>query len=89
MERVSPIKSHTAMVLTRAESLIREMAWLVSGGRSYPVISFVPGEDDKYLRINSLPYVIESEITMFRITNEVSDNREFPQGKTLMFGGMN
>lgn len=77
--------THKLPALNQGEVFV---LWLVSGGRSYSVISFIPAESQKYIRINSLPYVIESEITMFRITSETSENREFPQGQTLMFGGI-
>lgn len=61
--------------------------WLVSRGRSYPVISFIPKKNFNYIHISELPFIKKSEIDLFRITSEKKPNPDLPEGETILVGG--
>ncbi|MFA8342909.1 MAG: anti-sigma factor [Rhodothermaceae bacterium] len=61
--------------------------WLVSRGRSYPVISFIPQKHTNYINISELPAISKAEIDMFKITTEKKPNPDMPEGKTILSGG--
>jgi len=60
--------------------------WLVSRGRSYPVISFIPQKHTNYINISELPSVNKTDIDMFRVTVEKKPNPDIPEGETLLIG---
>ncbi len=62
------------------------VVWLVSRGRSYPLKSFRPNETEKYIHIEELPYIIEENINMFRLTKEKDNIPDIPEGKTFLYG---
>lgn len=78
------------MINNLPEALPGEMyqLWLVSRGRSYPIISFIPNKSTNYLQISELPKISKSEIDLFRITSEKKPNPDLPEGKTILFGGI-
>ena len=77
------------MVNNLPELLPGEMyqLWLVSRGRSYPVISFIPSKNFSYIHVSELPRISKSEIDLFRITSEKKPNPDLPEGKTVLVGG--
>lgn len=78
------------LMITNLPELIQgEMyqLWLVSRGRSYPVISFIPKKTTNYINISELPGIKRSDIDMFRITTEKKPNPDLPGGNVVLIGG--
>lgn len=60
--------------------------WLVSRGQSYSLGLFIPKPGDKYIKIQSIPYVPENDVDLVRITNESKAGADLPQGNTFLYG---
>jgi len=62
--------------------------WLVSKGRSYSLGTFLPTANERYIKVEQLPYLPKEDIELFRITNEPAGGSDLPQGQTFLYGAL-
>lgn len=60
--------------------------WLVSRGKSYSLLEFLPDPNLKFIKIPKLPYVPREDVDFIRITVEDKAGKETPEGNTFLYG---
>lgn len=60
--------------------------WIVTKKNSFPVKSFIPNKNEKYIYIEKLPYIPAKEIMNYKVTLEKINNDDLPEGKIVLLG---
>lgn len=62
--------------------------WLVSKGGTFSLGAFQITPNKKYIQFSEIPFVMKEDIQLFRISQEMRDETEMPNGETILFGSL-
>lgn len=62
--------------------------WLVSKGQTYSLGVYNPTPNEKYIKIQNMPYIPKSEIDLFKITIEPASGSATPSGQVYLQGSL-
>lgn len=60
--------------------------WIVTKNTTYPLKSFIPQEEDKFILISNFPTIPENDILQYKVTQEKIRDNEIPEGKVILIG---
>ncbi|MBI9071907.1 MAG: hypothetical protein JEY94_09930 [Melioribacteraceae bacterium] len=60
--------------------------WMIGQNASYSIGSFIPNENERFLKIAGMPFIDKANISLFRLTVEAGTNGDSSDGRMILYG---